>query len=318
MVWLHLADVPSDDDNDTSRDVLAMLGIPTDGTPGEQLWALLKLFGELVMQLASAGEYKLLAVIGSMLAGSLFSIALTCWVLSSWSWYGLLELVPALALDGTFTGGMLYYTLGIVCVVEVGSYLWEPPSATAGGDQFPVPAERDPKPSMASACPTMPRVEVLGAMEQLAEIAERLEGRDPSRRRSGSSTTSTSGYSRWTVATLIGFAVGSLMILDGPSQPAINGTSASSSSSLVSASSSLATASPAGGWRRFRRAQDVLNEVNAAAGNMRPPPCTSVPPGRSAARRRVCSASAARFSAVVGLCSCWCSLASRPSPSSPR
>ena len=123
-----------------------MLGIPTDGTPGEQLWALMKLFGELVMQLASAGEYKLLAVIGSMLAGSLFSIALTCWVLSSWSWYGLLELVPALALDGTFTGAMLYYTLGIVCVVEVGSYLWEsPPSATAGGDQFPVPAERDPR-----------------------------------------------------------------------------------------------------------------------------------------------------------------------------
>ena len=147
MVWLHLADVPSDDDNDSSRDVLAaMLGIPTDGTPGEQLWALMKLFGELVMQLASAGEYKLLAVIGSMLAGSLFSIALTCWVLSSWSWYGLLELVPALALDGSFTGAMLYYTLGIVCVVEVGSYLWERrrrrrPEVI----NFPVPAERDPR-----------------------------------------------------------------------------------------------------------------------------------------------------------------------------
>ena len=309
MVWLHLADVPSDDDNDTSRDVLAaMLGIPTDGTPGEQLWALMKLFGELVMQLASAGEYKLLAVIGSMLAGSLFSIALTCWVLSSWSWYGLLELVPALALDGGFTGAMLYYTLGIVCVVEVGSYLWERrrrrrPEVI----NFPFPLNAIPEALNGLNMPNdARRNEVLGAMEQLAgDLLERLEGRDPE----PPPLRIVDNIHEWLLQVdrghaLIGFAVGSLMI-----QQTVRLNLLVWHFRFLLFVTCLgefrSTRDGIARWRvrrRFRRAQDVLNEVNAAAGNMAPPPpCTSAPPARSAARRRVCSASAARFLAVVGL-----------------
>ena len=66
------------------------------------------------MAAGTAGEFRLLALLGKLLAESLFSIALVCWVLSSWSWYALIELIPALVLDGAFTGAMLYYTLGAV------------------------------------------------------------------------------------------------------------------------------------------------------------------------------------------------------------